>query len=89
MINIDISLKGLQKISDGLYIIKGWSIHKFIITSDRYNRYLINGEMSVNYPSLLNLVQSVIIINAKYVAQHCISPDSCTASLLQCYWTVG
>ena len=52
----------------------GWTIHKFIITSDRYNmyqisnRYLINLEMNVNYPSLLNLVQSVIIINAKYVA---------------------
>ena len=50
------------------------SIHKFIITSDRYNRYqtsnryLINGEMNVNYLSLLNLVQSVIVINAKYVA---------------------
>ena len=28
----------------------------------------INGEMNVYYQSLLNLVQSVIIINAKYVA---------------------
>ena len=48
-------------------------ITKFIITNDRYNKYQIsnkyqiNGEMHVNYPSLLNLVQSVIIINAKYV----------------------
>ena len=48
-------------------------ISKFIITNYRYNRYqisnkyYINGEMHVNYPSLLNLVQSVIIINAKYV----------------------
>ena len=53
---------------------KGWTMHKFIITSDRYNsyqisnRYLINGEMNENYPSLLNLLQSVIIINVKYVA---------------------
>ena len=39
----------------------------FIITNDRYNRYQINGEIHVNYPSLFNLVQSVIIINAKYV----------------------
>ena len=67
MINIIISLKGLQKICDRLYITK------FIITNDRYNRYQIsnkyqiNGEMYVNYPRLLNLVQSVIIINAKYV----------------------
>ena len=67
MINIIISLKDLQKISTGLYIIKGWTIHKFIITRDRYNRYLINGEMNVNYPTLLYLVQSVLIINAKYV----------------------
>ena len=41
-------------------------ITKFIITNDRSNRYQINGEMHVNYPSLLNLVQSVIIINAKF-----------------------
>ena len=39
-------------------------ITKFIITNDRYQ---VNGEMHVSYPSLLNLVQSVIIINAKYV----------------------
>ena len=39
-------------------------IAKFIITNERYQ---INGEMHVNYPSLLNLVQSVMIINAKYV----------------------
>ena len=45
---------------------------KNIITNDRYNRYQIsnkyqiNGEMHLNYPSLLNLVLSVII-NAKYV----------------------
>ena len=49
-------------------------MHKFIITSDRYNRYqicnryLITGEKNVNYLSLLNLVLSVIVINAKYVA---------------------
>ena len=48
-------------------------ITKFIFTNDRYNRYQIcnkyqiNGEMHVNYPGLLNLVQSVIIVNAKYV----------------------
>ena len=48
-------------------------IAKFIITNDRYNRYQIsnkyqiNGEMNVNYPSLLHLVQSVMIINDKYV----------------------
>ena len=79
MINIIISVKGLQKISDRLYIrvciAKFITILyiKFIITNDRYNRYQIsnkyqiNGEMHVNYPSLLNLVRSVIIINAKYV----------------------
>ena len=52
-----------------------YTIHitKFIITNDRYNRYQIsnkykiNGEMHVNYPSLLNLVHLVIIINKKYV----------------------
>ena len=77
MINIIISVKGLQKISDRLYIrvcisqfITILYISKFIITNDRYNRYQIsnkyqiNGEMHVNYPSLLNLVGSVIIINA-------------------------
>ena len=63
MINIIISVKGLQKISYRLY--KGYArVTKFIITSDRYNRYQISGETHVNYPSLLNLVQSVIIINA-------------------------
>ena len=80
MINIIISLKGLQKISDGLYIrvciakfITILYITKFIITNDRFNRhqisnrYQINGEMHVYYPRLLNLVQSVIIINAKCV----------------------
>ena len=56
MINIIISVKGLQKISDRLYIRDQIS-----------NKYQINGEMHVNFPSLLNLVQSVIIINAKYV----------------------
>ena len=81
MVNIIISVKGLQKISDRLIrvciakFITILYITKFIITNERYNRYqisnrylLINGEMHVNYPSLLNLVQSVIIINAKYVA---------------------
>ena len=80
MININISVKGLQNISDRLYIrvciakfITILYITKFIITNDMYNRYQIsnkyqiNGEMHVNYPSLLNLVQSVIIINEKYV----------------------
>ena len=80
MINIIISVKGLQKICDRLYIrvciAKIFTIlyiRKFIITNDRYNRhqisnkYQVNGEMHVNYPSLLNLVQSVIIINAKYI----------------------
>ena len=80
MINIIISVKGLQKISNRLYIrvciaqfITMLHISKFSITNDRYNRYQISnkyqisGEMHVNYPSLLNLVQSVIIINAKYV----------------------
>ena len=74
MINIIISVKGLQKISDRLYIrvciakfITILYITIFIITNDRYNRYQINGEMHVNYPSLLNLVKSAIIINAKYV----------------------
>ena len=80
MISIIISVKGLQKICDRLYIrvciakfITILYITKFIITNDRYNRYQIsnmyqiNGKMHVNYPSILNLVQSVIIINAKYV----------------------
>ena len=80
MINIIISVNGLQKISDRLYIKVGIAqfitilcITKFIITNDRYNRYeisnkyQINGEMHVNYQSLLNLVGSVIIINAKYL----------------------
>ena len=80
MFKIIISVKGLQKISDRLYIrvciakyITILYITKFIITNDRYdryqisNKYQINGEMHVNYPSLLNLVRSVIIINAKYV----------------------
>ena len=70
----------LVKIGDRLYIrvciakfITVLYITKFVITNDRYNRYQIsnkyqiNGEMHVNYPSLLNLVQSVIKINAKYV----------------------
>ena len=69
MINIIISVKGLQKISDKLYIrvciakfITTLYITKFIITNDWYNRYQIsnryqiNGEVHVNYPSLLNLV---------------------------------
>ena len=51
---------------------KGYAVCTFnkiyIITSDIYNRYHISGEMQVNYPSLLNLVQSGIIINDKYVA---------------------
>ena len=64
MINIIISVKGLQKISDKLYIrvciakcITILYITTFIITNDRYNRYQIsykyqrNGEMHVNYPS--------------------------------------
>ena len=66
MINIIISVKGVQKISDRLYIyirvciakfITMLYITKFIITNDRYNRYQIsskyqiNGEMHVNYPS--------------------------------------
>ena len=48
-------------------------ISKFSFTNDSYNRYhrsnkyQINGEMHANYQSLLNLVGSVIIINAKYV----------------------
>ena len=80
MINIIISVKGLPKISDRLYIMPCIAkfitilyITKFIMTNDKYsryqisNKYQINGEMKVNYPSLLNLVQSVIIINAKYV----------------------
>ena len=80
MMNIIISVKDLQNISDRLYIcvcvakfITTPYITKFIITNDRYNRYQIrnkyriNGEMHVNYRYLLNLVWSVIIINAKYV----------------------
>ena len=61
MINIIISVKGLQTISDRLYIrvciaefITVLYITKFIITNDRYNMYQINGDMHVNYPSLLN-----------------------------------
>ena len=63
MINIIISVKGLQKISDGLYIrvciaqfITILYISKSSITNVRYNRYQIsnkyqmNGEMDVNYP---------------------------------------
>ena len=74
--NIIISVKGWEKISDRLYIrvciakfITILYITKFIITNDRYNRYQIsnkyqtNGEMHVNYPGLLNLVQLVIIAN--------------------------
>ena len=67
-------MKGLQKISDRQYIrvciakfITILYISKFIITNDRYNKYQINGEIHVNYQSLLNLVGSFIIINAKYV----------------------
>ena len=80
MINITISVRGLQTISDRLYIrvciakfITILYIKKIIITNDRYNRYQISnkyqidGEMHVNYLSLLNLVQSVIIINGKCV----------------------
>ena len=72
MINIIILVKDLQKISDGLYI-RVYTFNKIYYSNDRYNRYQIsnryqlNGEMHVNYPSLLNLVQSVITINAKYV----------------------
>ena len=46
MINIIISVKGLQKISDSLYIrvciakfITILYLTKFIITNDRYNRH--------------------------------------------------
>ena len=80
MISIIILVKDLQKISDRLYIrvciakfITILYITKFIITNDRYNwyqirnRYQISGEMNVNYSSLLNMMQSVIIINARYV----------------------
>ena len=64
MINIITSVKGLQKQSDRLFTYGYTRLTKFIITSDRYNRfqisnrYQINGEMHVNYPSLLNLVVS-------------------------------
>ena len=64
MSNIIISVKGLQKISDRLYIKVGIAkfiailyIAKYVITNDRYNRYQIsnkyqiNGEILVNYPS--------------------------------------
>ena len=81
MINIIISVNGLQKISDRLYIryiciakfITRLYITKFIITNDRYsryqisNKYQITGEMHVNCPSLLNLVGSFIIIITKHL----------------------
>ena len=53
MINIVISVKGLQKISDRLYI-RVCTLKKNVIASDRYSRYQISGEMHVNYASLLN-----------------------------------
>ena len=52
MINIIISVKGIQKRSERLYI-RVYTFNKFIITSDRYNRYQISGEMNVNYLSLI------------------------------------
>ena len=58
MINIIISVKGIHKISDKLYI-RVCMFNKFIITSDRYNRYQISnrcqisGEIHVNYLSLI------------------------------------
>ena len=66
MINIIISVKGLQKISDRLYIkvciakfITILYITKFIITNDMYNRYQIcnkykiTGEIHVNLPKFI------------------------------------
>ena len=52
MINIIISVKGIQIISDRLYI-RVRTFNKFIITSDRYNRYQMSGEMHVHYKSLI------------------------------------
>ena len=55
MINIIISVKGLQKISDRLYIrvciakfITILYITKFIITNDWYNRYQISNKYQIN-----------------------------------------
>ena len=55
MINIIISVKGLQKISNRLYIrvciakfITILYITKFIITNDRYNRYQISNKYQIN-----------------------------------------
>ena len=80
MISIIISVKVVHKISDRLYtrvciakFITILYITNFFITNDRYNRFQISnkyqiiGEMHANYPSLLNLVRSIILINAKYV----------------------
>ena len=63
MINIIVSVKGLQKISDRLYIM----VCAFNIIHYYSDRCQINEEIHVNYRSLLNLVQSVMIINTKYV----------------------
>ena len=52
MINIIIIVKGIQEISDRLYI-RVHMIDKFIISSDMYNRYEISGEMHVNDLSLI------------------------------------
>ena len=59
MINIIISVKGLQKISDRLYIRvcmfkKSYYYQLQVQQYQISNRYQISGEMHVNYPSLLN-----------------------------------
>ena len=54
MMNIIISVKGLQKISDRLYIVCVAKfltilyITKFIITNDRDNRYQISNKYQIN-----------------------------------------
>ena len=99
MINIVITLKSLQKISDRLYIRVCTA--KFItilyINKIYYHQCQVQQVPDMQQvpdqqqvpdkwrdacelPTLLNLVQSVIIIYAKYVDKHCISLVSCATS---------
>ena len=66
MINIIISVTGILKISDILYI-RVCMFNKFIITSDRYSRYQISGVMHVIYPSLLNLTKWCMFGDRTYI----------------------
>ena len=53
MINIIISVNGIQKISDRLYI-RVCTFNKFFIISDRYNRYQITNRYQISLEIYVN-----------------------------------